>query len=102
MVNTSPVTVWIDTDLKDSAEGILAKQGITPNSAVQMLYSQIVLRNGIPFDPCFTTTKPTAIGGMTRAELEAELWKGIDSLADGRVYSVEEVDKMFEQDFEAW
>ncbi len=101
MVSTSPVTAWIDTTLKDSAEGILAKQGITPDSLIQMLYSQIVLRNGIPFDPCFTTKKPTAIGGMTRAELEAELWKGIESISNGRVYSVEEVDKMFEQDFGA-
>ena len=101
MGSTSPVTAWIDTTLRDRAEGILAKQGITPTGAIQMLYSQIVLRNGIPFDPCFTTKKPTAIGGMTRAELEAELWKGIESISNGRVYSVEEVDKMFEQDFGA-
>lgn len=101
MGSTSPVTAWIDTALKDRAEGILAKQGITPDGAIQMLYSQIVQRNGIPFDPCFTKTKPTAIGGMTPAEVEAELWKGIGSIADGRVYSVEEVDKMFEQDFRA-
>ena len=101
MESTSPVTAWIDTTLKDRAEGILAEQGITPDSVIQMLYSQIVLCNGIPFDPCFTKARPTAIGGMTRAEVEAELWKGIVSLTDGRVYSAEEVDRMFEQDFGA-
>ena len=50
MANTSPVYARIDTSLKDSAETILTKLGITPSGAIQMLYSQIVLHNGIPFD----------------------------------------------------
>ena len=35
--------VRIDTNLKDNAEKILSQLGISPSSAVQMLYSQIVL-----------------------------------------------------------
>lgn len=101
MANTTAVYARIDTNLKDNAEGILAKLGITPTSAIQMLYSQIVLRNGIPFDLRLPTTKPTAIGGMTRTELDAELRKGLESHADGRVYSVDEVDEMFAQEFGA-
>ena len=49
MANTSVVYARIDTKLKDNAETILAQLGISPSSAIQMLYSQIVLRNGIPF-----------------------------------------------------
>ena len=37
--------------------------------------------------------KPTAIGGMTREELDAELEKGLDDIRRGEVYSAEEVDK---------
>ena len=37
-------------------------------------------------------SKPTAIGGMSRNELDAELEKGIESLQSGKTYTLEEVD----------
>ena len=73
MANTSAVYARIDAGLKDNAEGILAKLGISPSSAIQMLYSQIVLRNGMPFDLRLPTARPVAIGGMSREGLDAEL-----------------------------
>ena len=50
MANTSAVYARIDTELKENAEGILSQLGISPSSAIQMLYSQIVLKKGMPFD----------------------------------------------------
>lgn len=44
MANTSVIYARIDSDLKDNAEGILSQLGISPSSAIQMLYSQIVLK----------------------------------------------------------
>ena len=38
MANTAAVYARIDTNLKESAEDILAQLGITPSSAIQMLY----------------------------------------------------------------
>ena len=43
MAKTSPVYARIDTDLKENAENILHRLGISPSSAIQMLYSQIIL-----------------------------------------------------------
>ena len=63
-----------------------------------MLYSQIVLHNGMPFDLCLPVAKPVAIGGMSRAELNAELTKGIESLKSGKAYTVDEVDAVFAKD----
>lgn len=40
-------------------------------------------------------TKPTAIDGMTRDELDSEIGEGIESCAAGKVYSADEVDEMF-------
>ncbi len=40
----------------------------------------------------FHCTKPTAIGGMSRTELDAELTKGVESLKSGRTYTADEVD----------
>lgn len=92
MANTAAVYARIDKDLKENAESILSQLGITPSGAIQMLYSQIVLTRSLPLDLRLPTDKPTAIGGMSRAELDSELNKGLESLKSGRAYSVDEVD----------
>lgn len=99
MANTSPVYARIDTSLKDSAETILKKLGITPSVAVQMLYSQIILHNGIPFDVRIPSPKPVTAGALSRAELDAELMKGVESLKAGKGYSADEVDAMLQKEF---
>lgn len=99
MANTSTVYVRIDTNLKDSAERILSQLGISPSSAIQMLYSQIVLTKGIPFDLHLPSAKPLAIGAMTKEQLDAELQKGVDSIKAGRVYSADEVDAALKKEF---
>ena len=99
MANTSPVYARIDTTLKDNAEGILAKLGISPSGAIQMFYSMIVLRDGIPFDVRIPTPKPVAGGALSRTELDAELMKGVNSLKAGKGYSADEVDTMLRKEF---
>ena len=46
-----------------------------------------------------TDSKPTAVGGMSRDELDSELKKGIDSAKNGQVYTVEEVDAALKKEF---
>lgn len=99
MANTSAVYARIDSNLKDSAEGILSKLGISPSSAIQMLYSQIVLQNGMPFDLRLPTSKPLSVGAMSREQLDAELQKGMDSINAGNVYSADEVDDILAKEF---
>lgn len=100
MANTSAVYARIDTNLKKSAEEILAQLGISPSSAIQMLYSQIVLTNGMPFTPRLPR-RPAAVGAMTREELDAELQKGLDSMKNERTYTADEIDAMFAEEFGA-
>lgn len=99
MANTSAVYARIDTNLKNNAEGILFQLGISPSSAIQMLYSQIVLKKGMPFDLRLPLEKPLAVGSMTREQLDAELQKGIDSIKAGNVYSADEVDEALAKEF---
>jgi len=99
MANTSAVYARIDSNLKESAEGILSKLGISPSSAIQMLYSQIVLKNGMPFDLRLPTSKPLSVGAMSREQLDAELQKGMDSINAGNVYSADEVDDILAKEF---
>lgn len=91
MANTSAVYARIDSGLKEDAEKILKKLGITPSVAIQMFYSQIVLTNGLPLDLHLPAEKPVAIGGMSREEIDAELKKGIESMKEG-TFTPDEVD----------
>jgi addiction module RelB/DinJ family antitoxin len=54
---------------------ILNQLGISPSSAIQMFYSKIVMSNGIPFELRIPDSKPTAIGSLTREQLDNELMK---------------------------
>ena len=99
MANTTAIYARIDTELKENAEEILSKLGISPSSAIQMLYSQIVLTRGLPLHLYLTSATPTAIGAMTQTELDAELLKGIKSLKSGRTYTADEVDAQLSKEF---
>lgn len=99
MANTTAVYARIDTDLKNNAENILNQLGISPSSAIQMLYSQIVLTQGFPLDLHLPSAKPTAIGDMSRAEIDTELMKGVNSLKSGKTYTADEVDAKLAKEF---
>ena len=102
MANTNVVYARIDTNLKEDAESILSQLGISPSSAIQMLYSQIVLQKGMPFELRLPAKKPLAIGNMSKEDLNLELKKGIDSLNEGKSYSVDEVDSYFSKEYGIW
>lgn len=88
----------MDTSLKNTAEDILSKLGISPSSAIQMFYSQIILHRGLPFEAKLPASRPVAIGSLSREELDAELSKGIASIRSGRTYSADEVDEILKQE----
>lgn len=100
MANTKAVYARIDTKLKENAEGILQQLGISPSSAIQMLYSQIVRTNGFPLDLHLSYQVPTAIGNMSQTELNAVLQEGYESTLTGKNYSVEEVNQLMKEEFQ--
>lgn len=99
MANTSAIYARIDTNLKDSAKGILSQLGISTSSAIQMFYSQVVLKKGMPFDLRLPSSKPVAVGTITREQFDAELQKGVNSIKAGKVYSADEVDVALAKEF---
>lgn len=99
MANTSVIYARIDTGLKENAENILSQLGISPSSAIQMFYSQVVLTRGLPLNLHLPSAKPTAIGGMSRVELDAELMQGVESLKTEKTYTPDEVDAEFTREF---
>lgn len=99
MANTSAVYARIDTGLKEHAETILHQLGISPSSAIQMLYSQIVLTQSFPLSLHLPEYRPTTIGSLSREELDRELEKGLQSLEKGKAYTADEVDQLLKKEF---
>ncbi len=100
MAKTTAVYARINSGLKENAENILAQLGITPSSAIQMFYSQIVLTRGLPLELQLPSAKPTTIGGMSRAEIGTELMRGVASLESGKTYTPDEVDAILSKEFD--
>ena len=59
----------------------------------------LCLKKGIPFELRLPSTKPTAIGGMSREQLDAELMKGVESMKSGKTYTADEVDAELKREF---
>ncbi len=50
MNKTSTIRARIQPDLKDKAEQVFHKLGLTSTQAITLFYKQVELRNGLPFD----------------------------------------------------
>lgn len=68
MHKSAIVNVRIEPILKDSAESILYKIGLSPAEAVRLFYTQICLNNGLPFAISIPTTKTikAAVGNSVK------------------------------------
>ena len=49
-MKTAAVHSRIQPEIKEQAEGILQRLGLSSTEAIRMFYTQITLRNGLPFD----------------------------------------------------
>lgn len=79
----------IEPDIKKQAEDILSSLGVSASSAINMFYKQIILKKGIPFDVTLNS-KPVDISLISEEELSAELEKGYNQIAEGKVRSAKE------------
>lgn len=55
MSKTATVRARIEPDLKDKAEHVFRKLGLTTTQAIRLFYKQVELRNGLPFDIAIPT-----------------------------------------------
>jgi len=53
------VVARVEPDIKQKAEGILARLGISESTGINMFYREIILYNGLPFRPSIPTAPKT-------------------------------------------
>jgi len=90
MIKNATVSARIDEGVKNQAEDILRQLGIPVSVVINILYHQIIARNGIPFSLTLPTV-PKSLEEMTTSELDGKLQHSYDQarsrqgrpLADG-------------------
>jgi DNA-damage-inducible protein J len=50
MQKTAMIRARMEPDLKQHAEEVLAKVGLSPTEAIRLFYRQVSLQGGLPFD----------------------------------------------------
>ena len=88
---TANLYARVEPDIKEQAEAILSTIGIPASNAINMFYRQIILRQGLPFDVSIPQLRPLNLNNLSEEELDAELEKGYEDIAAGRMRPAREV-----------
>ena len=99
MARTSNVFARVEPEIKEQAEQVLERLGISMSNAVGMFLRQVVLQRGLPFEVKLPQEKPVAYGALTKGQFDAEMEKGMSDIREGRVYSADEVEAEMKRDF---
>ena len=99
MSRTSTVFTRIEPEIKEQAELVLSKLGISMSNAVNMFLRQIVLQKGIPFELKLPVGEPIAYSSLTKEQFDKEIMKGIEDINKGRVYTADEVETEMKRDY---
>lgn len=80
----------VEPEIKEQAESIMEQLGLSASGVINMLYRQIILRNGLPFAVALPAV-PSTVDTMTREELDAMLQHSYEQSRAGKGRPYEEV-----------
>lgn len=91
------VNVRVEPDIKEQAEAILEKLGVSVSSFINMTYRQVILRKGIPFSVTVSPNLQTR-DTMTDAEFNSMMAEGMKQIKAGESLPADEAfDKILEK-----
>ncbi len=94
---SSSIFVRVEPSVKEEAEAILKALGITPSSAINMFYKQIIYSHGLPFEPKLPSNMVDA-SKISKEELNSELMKGYNQIQNGETMPFDEaVKKLYDE-----
>lgn len=82
MLKTAIINVRIDPQLKERAEKMLKKTGLTAAEAIRLFYTQVCLHQGLPFE-IKVPNKQTK--------------KAMQDARAGRTHKIKDIDDFFEE-----
>lgn len=93
MSKSANLNIRLNPEIKNGAELILKKLGITPSNAIDMFYRQIILNNGLPFDVRIPNSKLIDISEISNEELNGLLDEGFENIEKGEYQNVDDAFK---------
>ena len=82
-IKSSNVVARVEPEIKEKAEDILAKLGISASSGINMFYRQVILWNGLPFRPSIPMSAPKSLSEMTKGEFDAKMEQSMSQAERG-------------------
>jgi DNA-damage-inducible protein J len=79
-MKSAAVHCRIEPAIKEKAEKILSRLGVSPTEAIRMFYTQITLRNGLPFDLIIPNKETEAALRASRDGRELERFETVEEL----------------------
>lgn len=79
-MKTAAVHSRIQPEIKERAESILHRLGVSPTEAIRMFYTQIALRNGLPFEITIPNEETEKALKDSRSGKNLEKFKNVDEL----------------------
>ena len=76
-IKSSNVAGRVEPDIKERAEEILSKLGISASNGINMFYRQVILWNGLPFRPYIPVSNPKSLDEMTKDEFDAKMERAL-------------------------
>ena len=92
-IKSANVAARVEPEIKEQAEAIMSKLGISVSTAINMFYRQVILQNGMPFRVYIPSHLPAARDAMTEEEFDLRMAKG---LAQAKTDKSRPVDEVFE------
>lgn len=96
---TANVIARVEPDVKEKAEKIMEQLGIPTSVLINMLYKQIIMQKGIPFEMKLPKEEPLVYSALTKEQFNKEIGKGMDDIKAGRVYSASAVEEEMKREF---
>ncbi len=98
MSKTANVFTRVDPALKEQAEVILSKLGLSMSTAMGMFLQQLVLQRGLPFEVKLPESKPIAYGSLTDDEFNGLMEDAVRSIAAGEGIPFDDFEKEMRQE----
>lgn len=79
-MKTAAIHSRIEPEVKAQAESILRRLGVSPTEAIRMFYTQITLRNGLPFSIDIPNEETEKALKDSRSGRDLERFENVDDL----------------------
>ena len=87
MAKTSNLVVRLEPEVKEKAEAIFKKMGISASTAVDMFYRQVIVDGGMPF--AAKVKNPVDIADLSREEIDDLILEAIDASKRGEYMDID-------------